>query len=89
MLRARRAAVAAEFVIVLSRIDSRLIHGRIIEAWLPTSANGVADDEAAVDPLAKAAYALAVPGDVELVLRSPGQLDFQALAADAVRGAVS
>lgn len=75
-------------MIVLCRIDSRLIHGQIIQAWLPhlgAKRIVVADDEAAVDPLARAAYALAVPTDVELVLKPIEQLDFKSLGADDVR----
>ncbi|MDP1826539.1 MAG: PTS sugar transporter subunit IIB [Archangium sp.] len=74
-------------MIVWSRIDSRLIHGQVIEAWLPHLAAKrvvVADDEAAVDPLAKAAYALAIPGDVELVLAPVSKIDFRKLASDGV-----
>lgn len=74
-------------MIVWSRIDSRLIHGQVIEAWLPHLAVKrvvVADDEAAVDPLAQAAYGLAVPEDVELVLSPVRQVDFRTLANDGV-----
>ena len=74
-------------MIVWSRIDSRLIHGQVIEAWLPHLAVKrvvVADDQAAVDPLAKAAYALAIPPEVELVLTQVAKVDFKKLASDAV-----
>jgi mannose/fructose/N-acetylgalactosamine-specific phosphotransferase system component IIB len=74
-------------VIVLSRIDSRLIHGQVIEAWLPhlgVRRVVVADDQAAVDPLAKAAYAMAVPPEVELVLGPVNRIDFKKLATDDV-----
>ena len=74
-------------MIVWSRIDSRLIHGQVIEAWLPHLAVKrivVADDVAAGDPLARAAYALAVPEEVELVLSPVASLDFKKLAADSV-----
>lgn len=74
-------------MIVWSRIDSRLIHGQVIEAWLPhlsVKRVVVADDEAAVDPLAKAAFGLAVPEDVELVLSAVRQVDFRKLASDGV-----
>ena len=74
-------------MIVWSRIDSRLIHGQVIEAWLPhlgVKRVVVVDDEAAVDPLAKAAYGLAIPADVELVLAGASRVDFRALAADGV-----
>ena len=74
-------------MIVLSRIDSRLIHGQVIEAWLPhlgVKRVVVADDDAALDPLAKAAYAMAIPDDVELILASVKDIDFQELAGDGV-----
>jgi mannose/fructose/N-acetylgalactosamine-specific phosphotransferase system component IIB len=74
-------------VIVLSRIDSRLIHGQVIEAWLPhlgVKRVVVADDQAALDPLAKAAYSLAIPDDVELVLAPVNSIDFGKLATDRV-----
>ena len=74
-------------MIVWSRIDSRLIHGQVIEAWLPhlgVKRVVVADDEASVDPLAKAAYGLAVPAEVELILAGPARLDFRAIASDKV-----
>lgn len=74
-------------MIVLSRIDSRLIHGQVIEAWLPhlqVKRVLVADDEAAADPLSKAAYEMAVPPEIELALTSPSRVDFAALAADPV-----
>ena len=74
-------------MIVLSRIDSRLIHGQVIEAWLPhlgVKRVVVADDDAATDPLAKAAYAMAIPDDVELILAPVKDIDFQELAGDGV-----
>lgn len=74
-------------MIVWSRIDSRLIHGQVIEAWLPHLAVKrvvVADDDAAGDPLAKAAYSLAIPAEVELVLAPVKGVDFKKLAGDGV-----
>lgn len=74
-------------MIVWSRIDSRLIHGQVIEAWLPhlrVKRVVVADDDAAVDPLAKAAYGLAIPAEVELVLGPVKGIDFKKLASDGV-----
>lgn len=49
------------------RIDNRLIHGQIIESWLPyTGAKllAVADDELADDPLRQEIMTLAIPSDV-------------------------
>lgn len=75
-------------VIALSRVDSRLIHGQVIEAWLPflkVDRVVVADDVAAHDDLARAAYEMAVPPEVEVVLAPVEKLDFHALAEDSVR----
>lgn len=75
-------------MISLSRIDSRLIHGQVIEAWLPflkVDRVVVADEAAAHDELAKAAYEMAVPPEVEVVLAPVDKLDFRALDADRVR----
>jgi PTS system mannose-specific IIB component len=75
-------------MIVLNRIDSRLIHGQVIEAWLPHLEVGrvvVADDDAAADPLTQAAFEMAVPPEVELVTTRVEQTDFVRFAADQVR----
>jgi PTS system mannose-specific IIB component len=75
-------------VIAWSRIDSRLIHGQVIEAWLPhlgVARVVVADDDAAKDPFARAAYGMAMPPEIEVVLGAPASLDFAALARDGVR----
>jgi len=51
------------------RIDSRLIHGQVVEAWLPAlkvTRVVVADDEASGSPLMRAAMGLAVPPGVEV-----------------------
>lgn len=74
-------------MIVLSRVDSRLIHGQVIEAWLPylkATRLVVADDLAAADPLSQSAMMLAVPPDVEVLLGRVDALDFRALASDGV-----
>ena len=75
-------------MIAWSRIDSRLIHGQVIEAWLPhlsVTRVVVIDDDAAKDPLARAAYGMAIPEDVELVLSPVAAVDFVRLASDSVR----
>lgn len=51
------------------RIDNRLIHGQIIETWLPFTGAKllvVADDDLAADPLRQEIMSLAIPGDVTL-----------------------
>jgi mannose/fructose/N-acetylgalactosamine-specific phosphotransferase system component IIB len=59
--------------ISLVRIDNRLVHGQVLEAWLPAlNVQGVlvADDEAAGNVLARSAMALAIPSRVKFeVLR--------------------
>ena len=75
-------------MIVWNRIDSRLIHGQVIEAWLPhldVRRLVVADDEAAGDALAKAAFGLVVPPEVEVLTTPVDDTDFQAMARDRVR----
>jgi mannose/fructose/N-acetylgalactosamine-specific phosphotransferase system component IIB len=50
--------------IALVRIDNRLVHGQVLEAWVPAlSAQGilVADDEVRANALARSAMALAIP----------------------------
>ena len=59
--------------VALVRVDNRLVHGQVLEAWLPAlDAEGilVADDEAAGNVLARSAMALAIPPGVSFdVLR--------------------
>lgn len=53
--------------IALVRVDNRLVHGQVLEAWLPAlDAHGilVADDEAAGNVLARSAMSLAIPPKV-------------------------
>ncbi len=54
-------------MIALVRVDNRLLHGQVLEAWLPRlSARSVlvADDDAARSPLARAAMTLALPAEL-------------------------
>jgi len=74
-------------VIVLSRIDSRLIHGQVVEAWLPHLKVGrvvVADDATAMDALVGAAMKLAVPPTVDVQLKRLDEVDFDELSRDPV-----
>lgn len=53
--------------LALVRIDNRLVHGQVLEAWLPAlDAHGilVADDEAAGNVLTRSAMSLAIPPKV-------------------------
>jgi mannose/fructose/N-acetylgalactosamine-specific phosphotransferase system component IIB len=75
-------------VITLVRVDNRLIHGQVVEAWLPflkVSRVVVADDEAASSPLIRAAMALAVQSAIEVQILPLAQVDFAALSRDGVR----
>ncbi len=65
--------------VALVRVDNRLVHGQVLEAWLPAlGAHGilVADDEAAGNVLARSAMALAIPPKVSFqVLRVEAAAD--------------
>jgi PTS system mannose-specific IIB component len=53
--------------IALVRVDNRLVHGQVLEAWVPAlglQAILVADDQVAGSPLARAAMGLAIPRKV-------------------------
>ncbi|WP_305041233.1 PTS system mannose/fructose/N-acetylgalactosamine-transporter subunit IIB [Geoalkalibacter sp.] len=57
--------------IVLARIDNRLIHGQVLEAWIPfTHANCivVANDELARPSLRRAMMEAAVPRSIKVVI---------------------
>jgi N-acetylgalactosamine PTS system EIIB component len=72
-------------VIPLVRVDNRLLHGQVLEAWIPRLAAGsvvVADDEAAGSPLAQAAMTLCCPDEVPVRVLPMAQVDFAALAAE-------
>jgi PTS system N-acetylgalactosamine-specific IIB component len=76
-------------VIPLLRVDNRLLHGQVLETWIPrlgATAVVVVDDEAAASPLAQAAMTLCCPADVSVRVLRMAEVDFAALAAE--RGAV-
>lgn len=71
-------------MIALVRVDNRLLHGQILEAWVPRLRARrvvVVDEEAAASPLAQAAMCLCVPPDLPADVVAPGAADFAALAA--------
>jgi PTS system mannose-specific IIB component len=75
-------------VIVLVRVDNRLIHGQVVEAWLPhlkVQRVVVADDEAAQSPLIRAAMGLAVPSAIEVIIEPLDAVDFARISTDEVR----
>ncbi len=71
-------------MIALVRVDNRLLHGQILEAWVPRLAAKevvVADDEAAKSPLARAAMTLCVPPGLPARVVPLAEVDWQAIAA--------
>jgi PTS system N-acetylgalactosamine-specific IIB component len=75
-------------VILLLRVDNRLIHGQILEAWVPrlhATRLVVADDEAAASAFARAAMGLCLPPHLPVEVRAIADVDFAALAASKER----
>jgi PTS system mannose-specific IIB component len=71
-------------MIALVRVDNRLVHGQVLETWVPrlkVKRVVVADDEAAATPLARAAMTLALPADLPASVVPLTEVDFRALAA--------
>jgi mannose/fructose/N-acetylgalactosamine-specific phosphotransferase system component IIB len=75
--------------VVLVRIDDRLIHGQVVEGWLPVfrvQRIVVASDPAAADPTYRALMALSVPEEVALevlpVAQAAKALEGPGVAAD-------
>lgn len=72
-------------MISIVRVDNRLIHGQVVEAWLPylkVAKVVVADDEAAESPLVRAAMGLAVQSEVEVQISRLRDVDFPRLSDD-------
>jgi mannose/fructose/N-acetylgalactosamine-specific phosphotransferase system component IIB len=70
-------------VIALVRVDNRLLHGQILETWIPRLSIGevlVADDEAAGSAFAQAAMTLCVPPDLPVRIAPVSGIDWSALA---------
>ncbi len=70
-------------MIPLVRVDNRLLHGQVLEAWMPrlgATTVVVADDEAALSPLARAAMTLCVPCEIPARIEKLAAVDFAALA---------
>jgi mannose/fructose/N-acetylgalactosamine-specific phosphotransferase system component IIB len=58
--------------IALVRVDNRLVHGQILEAWVPflkASCIVVADDQVASDFFRETVIRMAVPSEVQVVIR--------------------
>ncbi len=70
-------------MIALVRVDNRLVHGQILEAWVPRlriRCVVVADDEAAASPLAQAAMTLALPPELQGSVLPVAQVAYDALS---------
>jgi mannose/fructose/N-acetylgalactosamine-specific phosphotransferase system component IIB len=68
-------------VIPLVRVDNRLLHGQILEAWVPRLAIDqvvIADDEAASSDLARAAMTLCVPPELPVKIQRVADVDWTA-----------
>jgi PTS system mannose-specific IIB component len=73
-------------VIALVRVDNRLLHGQILETWIPRLGIDevvVGDDEAASSDLAQAAMCLCVPPDLPIRVLPVAEVPW----ADLARGA--
>ncbi|WP_242394118.1 PTS sugar transporter subunit IIB [Anaeromyxobacter oryzisoli] len=71
-------------MISLVRVDNRLLHGQILETWVPRLGIDqvvVADDDAADSELAKAAMTLCVPPSLPVRIEPIDRVDFGGLAA--------
>lgn len=71
-------------MILLLRVDNRLVHGQILETWVPRLGARevlVADDEAAASPLARAALTLCVPPDLVVRIEPIAAVDWADVAA--------
>ncbi len=63
--------------IALVRVDNRLVHGQILEAWVPflnASCIVVADDQVASDFFRETVIRMAVPSDIQVVINSVAEL---------------
>lgn len=75
-------------MIALVRVDNRLLHGQVLETWLPwlgARSVLVADDDAAASPLARAAMTLAVPAGLEAAILPLGEVRWAEVAASPER----
>lgn len=70
-------------MIALLRVDNRLLHGQILETWIPRLGIDevvVGDDEAAESDLAQAAMCLCVPPDLRIRVLRVADVPWAALA---------
>lgn len=65
--------MANDLNIALVRVDSRLVHGQILEAWVPfikAKCIIVVNDKVAADPFLETVIKMAVPSDMEVIIIS-------------------
>lgn len=70
-------------MIALVRVDNRLLHGQVLETWIPSLGARrvvVADDQAAGNLLARTAMTLCLPPSVAAEVEPLAGLDWKALA---------
>lgn len=70
-------------MIALLRVDSRLLHGQVIGAWMPAvRAEGVVvvDAEAAASPYLRVSMELAFPEDLPVQVLAPAEVDWRSVA---------
>lgn len=70
-------------MIALVRVDNRLLHGQVLETWIPKLSIGeivVADDDAAASSLARAAMMLCVPPEVPARILPVGEAPWEELS---------
>ncbi len=75
-------------MIALVRVDNRLLHGQILETWVPKLRIGevvVADDDAAASDLARAAMTLCVPPELPARILRVAEVPWARLAASPAR----
>lgn len=63
--------------IVLARIDNRLVHGQVLEAWVPfvqADCIVVANDEVAGKPLQRKLMAASVPREIPVIIGSLAEI---------------
>jgi PTS system mannose-specific IIB component len=63
--------------IVLARIDNRLVHGQVLEAWVPfvqAECIVVASDEVAAKPLQRKLMAASVPRELPVIIGSLAEI---------------
>ncbi|NMC96421.1 MAG: PTS sugar transporter subunit IIB [Deltaproteobacteria bacterium] len=63
--------MAKDLNIALVRVDSRLVHGQILEAWVPfikAKCIIVVNDKVAADPFLESVIKMAVSGDIEVII---------------------